>query len=193
MPIAVQLVNDQIQNVSDTNTLLDMLLEFEAVLDDMDLYSYKNWIEGQILEGPNTERYFVSVKLMYPEKQMPDPDGALRLMSRDCLVRYKKDTLVRPTKVQSFDDVVTELQPDGAIKQKAKTIEEPIWVVEIKMPRRYVDEFSDEVITVDDEQYDTEAVSMDSQAEAEQLVKGNYDQDGDGDIDADDQDLGLGL
>ena len=43
MTISVQLLNDQIKKVSDTNTLLDMLLEFEKVLEDVDLYAYKNW------------------------------------------------------------------------------------------------------------------------------------------------------
>ena len=52
MTISVQLLNDQVKKVSDTNTLLDMLLEFEKVLEDIDLYAYKNWETGEVLEGP---------------------------------------------------------------------------------------------------------------------------------------------
>ena len=56
MTISVQLLNDQIKKVSETNTLLDMLLEFEKVLEDVDLYAYKNWEKGEVLEGPNLIR-----------------------------------------------------------------------------------------------------------------------------------------
>ena len=36
MTIALKVLNDQIKKISDTNTLLDMLLEFEKVLDSVD-------------------------------------------------------------------------------------------------------------------------------------------------------------
>ena len=73
MTISVQLLNDQIKKVSATNTLLDMLLEFEKVLEDVDLYAYKNWELGEVLEGPHLDRHFATVKLMYKENEMPDP------------------------------------------------------------------------------------------------------------------------
>ena len=75
MTIALKILNDQIKRISETNTLLDMLLEFEKVLDDVDLYAYKNWGQGELLEGPHVDRHFITVKLMYLNEDMPDPYG----------------------------------------------------------------------------------------------------------------------
>ena len=153
MTIAVKMLNDQIKKVSETNTLLDMLLEFEKTLDGMDLYAFKNWDEGEVLEGPTLSRHFMTVKLMYPAAQMPDPDGAKRLVAKDCLVDYVKDTLITPRKVRNFEDLVIEERPEGGPRYKAKTDTSHIWIVEIKMPRRYVDEFNADIVEVDEEQF----------------------------------------
>ena len=64
MTISAKILNDNIKNISSSNTLLDMLLEFEKTLDGLDLYAFKNWMKGEILEGPTLGRHFVNVKLM---------------------------------------------------------------------------------------------------------------------------------
>jgi len=89
MTISVKLLNDHVKKISETNSLLDMLLEFEKTLDSLNLYAFKNWLKGEILEGPTLKRHYVNIKLLYPYKDMPDPDGAKRLIARDCLVEYK--------------------------------------------------------------------------------------------------------
>jgi len=173
MTIAVKILNDQIRKVSDTNTLLDMLLEFEKTLEDIDVYAYKNWDLGEVLEGPIMSRHFVTVKLMYPYKDMPDPSGAKRLMDKDCLVKYRKDTLISPVKVKTFDDVETDIRADGSVRHRAKTKSEPVWVVEIQMPRRYVDEFNSDVVEADENSYvDTESLNAEQQAETESQFTG---------------------
>ena len=170
MTIAVKILNDQIKKISETNTLLDMLLEFEKTLDSLDLYAFANWDEGEVLEGPTLGRHHLSVKLMYPHAKMPDPDGAKRLMARDCLIEYYKDTLIRPKRVRNFDDLIVEIKPDGMTHYRAKTTTENVWVVEIKMPRRYVDEFNidkvkaDEVAYVDMESAGTDAAMQTADA-----------------------------
>jgi len=167
MTISVKILNDQIKKISDSNTLLDMLLEFEKTLDDMEIYAYQNWEHGEVLEGPYLGRHYLTVKLLYPQSQMPDPAGAQRLMGRDCLVRYKKSTLLTPKKVRNFDDLIAEQRPDGSMRYRAKTNSEPVWVVEIRMPRRYVDEFNSEYASVDEDNYvDLEAVGTDAQLQA---------------------------
>ena len=171
MTISAKILNDNIKNISSSNTLLDMLLEFEKTLDGLDLYAFKNWMKGEILEGPTLGRHFVNVKLMYPYKEMPDPDGAKRLIARDCLVKYNKDTLIRPKKVQSFDDVTLEKRNDGSTRYKPKTISEPIWVVSIDMPRRYVDEFTPDVVEVDSQFVDMEDADLNSQNHASSINK----------------------
>lgn len=170
MTIAVKMLNDSIKKISETNTLLDMLLEFEKVLDTVDVYAYKNWIKGEILEGPYLDRHWVGVKLMYPHKDMPDPDGARRLIARGGLVKYVQETLLTPVKVKTFDDVSIDVTPDGRTRYKAKTKSEPVWVVEIKLPRRYVDEFATDVIEADEDSYvDMESLNSENEVQAQQL------------------------
>jgi len=169
MTIAVKMLNDHIKKISETNTLLDMLLEFEKVLDTTDIYAYKNWIKGEVLEGPKLGRHWVTVKLMYPYESMPDPDGAKRLMSRDCMIKYTKDTLITPVNVSSYDDITLETRPDGSTRYKAKTKSEPVWVVEIRMPRRYVDEFANDVVEADEDSYvDTESLNAENEIQSQQ-------------------------
>lgn len=174
MTISTKILNDKIIEISETNTLLDMLLEFEGVLDDLDLYAYKNWNQGEILEGPSVHRHYINVKLMYPYKKMPDPEGAKRLLARDCLVKYNKDTLLTPRKIKTFDDVEVDLRPDGSQKYIAKTDSQPVWVVSIDMPRRFVDEFTSEKIqTADsDDIIDTEETDIQNQIANQQLNQG---------------------
>ena len=176
MTISVQLLNDQVKKVSDTNTLLDMLLEFEKVLEDVDLYAYKNWEKGEVLEGPHLDRHFATVKLIYKEEDMPDPYGAKRLMARDCLVKYKKDVLLSPRKVKTMDDIDIHTRADGSVRRKAKTQRENVWVVEVKMPRRYVDEFDTEVVQAAEDSYvDTESLNTENEMQADSMQQGNPD------------------
>lgn len=171
MTISVKMVNDQIKKISETNTLLDMLLEVEKVLDSCDIYAYANWKKGEVLEGPILERHWVNVKLIYPYKDMPDPEGAKRLLARQCMVEFKKDTLITPVKVKTFDDVEVEVRPDGSTRYKSRTTSEPVWVVELKIPRKYVDEFSTAVVEADEDSFvDTEDTNVETDIQAQQMA-----------------------
>lgn len=139
MSISSKVLNDKIVEVSNNNELLDMLMEFHELLEKMDIFAFKNWISGEILEGPTLKRHYANIKLMYPQKSMPDPEAVSRLVGRDCLVEYKKDTLISPVKVKTYDDVEVTIKPDGGTRYKAKTKSEPIWIVSIDVPRKYVD------------------------------------------------------
>ena len=97
-------------------------------------------------------------------------------MAKDCLVKFTKDTLVRPVKVKSVDDITVETRPDGSVKNRAKTESSPVWVVEVKMPRRYVDEFSSERVQIDNDNY-VDLDSLDAEAEVEQEEDMMQDQD----------------
>lgn len=172
MTISANILNDNIKIISENNSLLDMLLEFEKTLDSLDLYAFKNWQKGEILEGPSLKRHYVNVKLIYPYEGMPDPEGAKRLMARDCLVKFNKDTLITPLKVKTFDDVEIDTRPNGQTRYKAKTKSEPVWVVSIDMPRRYVDEFSKDVVEIDSNKFvDMEDVKLDDENVAPQITQ----------------------
>jgi len=169
MPISVKMLNDQIKYISKTNTLLDMLLRFEKVLDEVDLYAFQNWVKGEILQGPKLDRHYITVKLMYPVSRMPDPAGAQRLFNIDCLVKFQKEMLEKPVPAQKFTDrVVTDRYDDGTLPRRYELEHEEVWVVTVKMPRRYVDEFANIDRTIDptEQEGETAAVKDAQQAAA---------------------------
>ena len=69
-----------------------------------------------------------------------------------------KDQLVKPKKIMTVDD--TEIKVRGAQPRRvAKKDTTNVWIVEIKMPRRFVDEFSKEQVEAPEDSYiDMEAV-----------------------------------
>ena len=80
-----------VQNVFDNDTAFTVLKDFERVLDELDLYVYDNWENGELASGPNIKRHFVSCTFMWDRDKMPDPTGGQRLTDYDCKVYYKID------------------------------------------------------------------------------------------------------
>lgn len=125
---------DVIENLSsiyENDRAFAILKDFERVIDELGIYVYKNWDEGELAAGPEVDRHWVKCTFMWPEKEMPDPMGGKRLLDYDCKVKYKKSSLITPRKIEKPDDV----RP-GTKKGKLDT--NPIWVVEIQMPRKLI-------------------------------------------------------
>ena len=116
-----------IESIYSNDNAFAIIKDFERVLDELDLYVYANWQDGELVEGPVMTKHYVSCKFMWPLKQMPDPMGGKRLLDYDCRVTYKKDHLITPRKIVEPDDV----RP-GTKKGKLDTM--PVWIVEITMP-----------------------------------------------------------
>ena len=129
---------DVIENTKElymTDSALDTMLDFERVIDELDLYAFKNWKLGELVEGPSYEKYFVTCTFMWPHKLMPDPRGGERLLDYGCEITYAKDYLEYPVKVKSPDD----FQPGGKMPKMAKT---PVWLVAITMPKKLMQEIN---------------------------------------------------
>ena len=162
-------------NVS-RNSALDVLMQVDEYLDTLNVYAYPNWFKGEIVEGPEIEKYWVTVTLMYPYKLMPDPDAALRLKKHGARVFYGKDVFKEPKKIMTPDD----LEPTGEDgKRRPKRISKPIWLVTIEMPRQFVSEFDSNKITINGMDIDTSE------------VEGAYDSDYDNEMNPDKQELGV--
>lgn len=73
-----------------SQTLLDILLAFEEYLDNLDIYTFKNWIDGDVVEGPLVRRYWATIVLKYAYEKMPDPVGGLRILKHGGKVRFLK-------------------------------------------------------------------------------------------------------
>ena len=129
-------IHDVIENTKEifmTDSSLNTLLDFERVLDELDLYVFAHWKEGELIEGPVYEKYFVTCTFMWPYKLMPDPRGGERLLEYDCEVYYSKDTLEYPIKVKTPDD----FEPGTKMPKMGK---KPIWIVTIVMPKKLMQE-----------------------------------------------------
>jgi hypothetical protein len=118
-----------LQTLSENNSAFQVLKDFERVLDELDVYVYKNWEEGELVSGPHVNRYTVSCKFMWEEKEMPDPKGAQRLYDYGCKVTYIKEHILIPRKIKDPDD----FRPGT---KKGKIDSHPIWSVVVEMPKK---------------------------------------------------------
>jgi hypothetical protein len=140
-------VAENIRDIYMSEGSLLTLLDFERVLDELDLYAFKNWAIGELVAGPDIGKYRVTCIFMWPEKLMPDPRGARRLLPFDCEVRYKKTTMKVPMKVEDPSDY----RPGT---QKARLVEKKIWLVEITMPKALMSDIRTGSIELEDEEID---------------------------------------
>ena len=122
-----------IEQIYGSNNSLSLLKDFERVIDELDVYVYENWIDGELVSGPKESRYFVECTFMWPEDKMPDPMAAKRLLDYGCRVKYEKTRLLEPRKVKSPDD----FRPGT---RKGKLDHTPVWLVEITMPKTLVED-----------------------------------------------------
>ena len=117
-----------VEGIYESNTGFQVLKDFERVLDELDIYVYDNWELGELAEGPNIERHWVSCKFFWPRNKMPDPMGGKRLLDYDCKITYQKTYMMQPRKIRKPDDI----RPGS---KKGKLDREPIWLVNITMPK----------------------------------------------------------
>jgi hypothetical protein len=123
---------DVIRNIDDlyeNNTSLAVLKDFERVLDEMDMYVYENWEDGELAFGPHVDRHWITAGFMWPANKMPNPIAAKRLVELGCKVKYEKSHLIEPRKIKTPDD----FRPGT---KKGKLDHKPIWIVEIQMPKK---------------------------------------------------------
>jgi hypothetical protein len=118
-----------IQDLYENNSSLAVLKDFERVLDEMDMYAYENWDEGELAYGPKVDRHWITAGFMWPKEKMPNPVAAKRLTELGCKVLYQQTHLLEPRKIKSPDD----LRPNS---KKGRIDRKPIWVVEVQMPKK---------------------------------------------------------
>ena len=150
-------INDTVaalKRVDDNVTSLDMLLEFEKTLDNASLYAYQNWMDGELVQGPEINRYWFETTWMYPKNKMPDPSGGMRLVKYGCKVEYKEDVFKEPSRVLSPED----LAPGKENMKRAKLKKNDVWLITIKMPRKFVDESQEGALRMGDNEIDVEDV-----------------------------------
>lgn len=151
-----KLISDVIENTKEiymSDSSLTTLLDFERVLDELDTYVFKNWKQGELVQGPVYEKYFVTCTFMWPKKLMPDPRGGERLLSYDCEVYYSKDMLEYPVKVKDPDD----FEPGTKMPKMDK---KPVWLVTIVMPKKLMQEIQQGSVDLESTTIDIEDVEQ---------------------------------
>ena len=118
-----------IQTLSVNDSAFKILKDFERVLDELDIYVFANWEDGELLAGPEVTRYAVTCSFLWQRDKMPDPEGGQRLLDYGCKVTYKKEMLMVPRKVYKPSD----FRPGT---KKGKIDAHPVWVVDIAMPKK---------------------------------------------------------
>jgi hypothetical protein len=149
-------IHDVIENTKEifmTDSSLNTLLDFERVLDELDLYVFSHWKEGELVEGPIYEKYFVTCTFMWPYKLMPDPRGGERLLDYDCEVYYSKDILEYPIKVKDPDD----FEPGTKMPKLGK---KPVWLVTIVMPKKLMQEIQQGSLDLESATLDLEDIEQ---------------------------------
>tara|TARA_B100000214_G_scaffold364526_1_gene331236 strand:+ start:439 stop:906 length:468 start_codon:yes stop_codon:yes gene_type:complete len=131
-----------VQSLYAVGPTLTILKDFERVIDELDVYVFENWSEGELLSGPVDSRHFVTCSFMWPEDKMPDPSGGKRLLDRGCKVTYKRDEILKPRQIKSPEDY----RP-GTVKGKIDA--HNIWIVEIRMPKELIGNFKHGKVDLD--------------------------------------------
>lgn len=156
-----------IKGVMTSDGSMSTLLDFERCLDEADLYAFRHWLLGELVQGPEIKKYTVACTFMWPYKLMPDPLGAKRLASIGCDVSYVKHKIKVPVEVEDHDDFVPGTR-------YPKTIEKEMWFVRIEMPKELMNDIkegsidlADQTIDLDDldEAYDEDLDKENTQQE----------------------------
>jgi len=161
-------VAEVIKNLYMSDSALQILMDFSRTLDELDVFAYKNWLLGELVEGPTIGRYDVSCIFLWPEHLMPDPRAGKRLLPFGCKVRYKKTTMQVPVKVEDPDD----FRPNT---KKPRIIEKPIWLVEIVIQKDLMDDIQAGSVEVADETIDLADLDLAYEEDLEDQEQKNED------------------
>lgn len=118
-----------IQTLSENNSAFKVLKDFERVIDELNIYVFKNWLDGELFKGPDVDRYTVTCEFMWPRDKAPDPQGGKKLINYGCKVVYVKDSILMPRKIKEPGD----FRPGT---KKGKIDAYPVWIVKITMPKK---------------------------------------------------------
>ena len=151
MTLTIKHIAENTKEIFMSDSMLKTLLDFERVIDELNVYVFPNWKSGELVKGPEYEKYFVTCTFMWANKNMPDPTGGERLLQYGCHVKYQKSNLWAPVKIKTPDDF-------KAGTKVAKMASSPIWLVTITMPKSLMQEIHVGSVEVGNETLDLEDI-----------------------------------
>lgn len=168
-----------LRKLEGSQTLLNVLMAFEDYLDSMDIYAFKNWFNGEVIEGPIIERYWVTIALKYEHADMPDPQGGMRVLKSGGKIKYIKAQ--QELFIEDDTDIVSSVdnQTSNRAHKNAKPEYKDIWVVIIRLPRRFVEDVIDADLEEFEEYLDMEDLDDVSDARDKGITQNSAFKDGD--------------
>lgn len=142
-------IADTVQGIMTSDGSMSVLLDFERVLDQCNLYAFKNWIKGELVQGPNTTPYEVSCVFMWPEKLMPDLKAAKRLKKVGIKAKGVKKSIEVPIEVKNPDDFIQGTNYPKSVKRK-------IVLIKLTIPRELMDDIKEGSIELANTSINTE-------------------------------------
>ena len=124
-------IYQNIDTLSGSTSSISILQDYERVIDELDVYVYENWIDGELVEGPIEHRYWIECVFMWPENKMPNPEGGRRLIDYGCKVLAMRSRFSKVRDIKTPDD----LRP-GTKKGKIDVV--PIWLFKIIIPKKLI-------------------------------------------------------
>ena len=124
-----------IENIYGSNNSLNLLKDFERVIDELDIYVFENWMDGELVAGPKESRYFIECTFMWPREKMPNPEGGKRLLDYGCKVKFGESVISQVRKIKKPEDI----RPGT---KKGKIDQKPVWLVEIIMPKKLMSDIN---------------------------------------------------
>jgi hypothetical protein len=143
-----------LEQLQDSPHLLDILIQMEDVLDSMDIYVFRNWIKGEVVEGPIVRRYWLDMTLRYPYLDMPDPKAGLRLLKHGVRVDFEKGRYEDKPAAKLNSPNASDPLPGSEDEED----ENRVWLVRLSIPRRLIDQMNDAQHDFYDEDVDTDDV-----------------------------------
>jgi hypothetical protein len=124
-----------IEQIYGSNNSLNLLKDFERVIDELDVYVFDNWIDGEIVDGPRESRYFVECTFMWPKDEMPEPAGAKRLTEYGCRVQVAESKIAQVRKIRKPEDIRLGTR-------KGKIDHKDVWLFKIAMPKKLMSDIN---------------------------------------------------
>lgn len=127
-----------IQQLYDNQGMLDILIAIEKYFEDNDLYAYKDIQSGEIVEGPNIEKYWVEIVLKYYRENFPDPAAFKILERHGTKVKVKGDYEIRPIEHPRSRRDMEQVPAQNGTVSMPKEERVPVLLVRVQIPRSVI-------------------------------------------------------
>ena len=139
-----------LEKIENNPHLKNVLVSLEDVLDNFDIYVYKNWYKGRLVNGPLFRRHWISIILEFDDNERPDPLFAERIEPLGIKISVKKHKiqLRGPKPKQLIKPLGSPIENN--IENEDNQEFKIVWLVELMFPKRLIGD----VTGLDLEQYD---------------------------------------